>query len=150
MTSVFLIPKDHYSSVKDDVEALITKSIKLSDGRDDFATVWNELQRTHQQLWMVFDSENKPIAALLTSIKAYALKRMFLLQWLGGEDMDDWLGRLLDTLAAFAKANSCAGMEIVGREGWKRALRDRGWEANLVVCTKYFDEEAVKETRDAA
>jgi hypothetical protein len=42
--------------------------------------------------------------------------------WLAGGDMAELTTEMLPQVEAWAKANGCTRMEIVGRKGWKRVL----------------------------
>lgn len=76
-------------------------------------------------------------SAIITEIVDYPQKAMCRI-WLAGGDLDE----LMDAekaIAHWAKANGCAGMEIVGRKGWSRQLKD--YRETSVVLMKDFSDE---------
>ena len=39
-------------------------------------------------------------------------------------------------------------MELVGRRGWDRFLKESGWEAKHIICERFFDEEESEEEEE--
>ena len=58
--------------------------------------------------------------------------------WLAGGDLDE-LMQAEKSIAVWAKAQGCDAMEINGRMGWKRKLKD--YKATSVVLTKDLRDE---------
>jgi hypothetical protein len=76
-------------------------------------------------------------SAIITEIVDYPQKAMCRI-WLAGGDLDE----LMDaekSIAYWAKTQGCAGMEIVGRRGWSRQLKD--YRQSAVVLMKDFSNE---------
>ena len=76
-------------------------------------------------------------SAIVTEIVDYPQKAMCRI-WLAGGDLDE----LLDAEAAiceWAKTLGCSGMEIIGRRGWSRTLKN--YRESAVVLMKDFDNE---------
>ena len=76
-------------------------------------------------------------SAIITEIVDYPQKAMCRI-WLAGGDLDE----LMDAekyIAYWAKTHGCAGMEIVGRRGWSRQLKD--YRQSAVVLMKDFSNE---------
>jgi len=149
MMNVSLIPPEAFVIVAKDAERLLAPAVALSSGREDLSTVWTRLITEQYQLWMFFDEENEPEGALVTRVEEYPLKKLLNLLFIGGENLEGWHRELLSTLEDYAKDHDCAGMETVGRMGWKRFLKDFGWETTHIVCEKTFDV-IEEEQQDAA
>ena len=147
--TVSIIPKEVLNVVAHDVERFLEPAITLSGGRDDMSSVWKQLLAGQFQLWMAFeDEDNTPKGALVTRIEHYPLKKMINYLYIGGDDLKEWHKDMLAIVEKFAKENGCQGMELVGRKGWERFLKECGWEAKHIICERFFDEdEEVKEEK---
>jgi|TARA_R110000796_G_scaffold101324_1_gene210036 hypothetical protein len=149
--TVSFIPKDVFSVVARDVEEFLAPAIELSHGRDDMTSIWKYLILGQSQLWMAFDDEdNKPKGALVTRIEDYPLKKMINYLYIGGDDLKEWHKDMLAIVEKFAREQGCEGMELVGRKGWDRFLKDCGWEAKHIICERFFDEETQQEKLNVA
>ena len=60
-------------------------------------------------------------STIVTEILDFPLMRVCRI-WLAGGDMAELTTEMLPQVEAWAKANGCTRMEIVGRKGWKRVL----------------------------
>lgn len=58
----------------------------------------------------------------------------FLHIFLAGGDLEE-LKSMVPTWVNFAQFNGCSQLTICGRRGWERALREQGWNADLVCLT---------------
>jgi len=75
-----------------------------------------------------------PRGCAVTEIIKYPQKKVLHI-FLAGGDMDQILD--MDSSAVeFAKMNGCTGMSIAGRRGWKRVLKNKGYEETFTVLGK--------------
>lgn len=58
---------------------------------------------------------------------------------LGGEDMDEWLGDLLEYLYKWAEENNMDRIEHMGRQGWVRKLEPYGYKERYTFMTREVD-----------
>ena len=137
--SVSLIPREGFDFVRKDMEAYLAPTLALSGGRENLSTVWQRLITGEYQMWMCFDEDFKVKGVQITRIEQYPLLKMLNLIFTGGTDLEDWHEELIAMLERFAKDHNCAGLEGVGRLGWKRFLKDYGWKVDNVICEKLFD-----------
>ena len=86
----------------------------------------------HAQHWRGRKSE------IVTEIRSYPLAKICRI-WLAGGDMDELVNQMLPDVEAWAKANGCSRMEVVGRKGWKRVLKD--YREPYAVLTKELRDE---------
>jgi len=84
----------------------------------------------HAQLWRGKHSE------IVTEIKVYPTIQVCRI-WLAGGDMDELVKEMLPDVEAWAKERGCARMEICGRKGWKRVLKD--YREQYAVLTKEIE-----------
>jgi hypothetical protein len=147
--TVSYIPKEVFSVVARDVERFLAPAIELTHGRDDMTSIWRSLMLQQAQLWMAFDDEtDKPKGALVTRVEMYPLKKMMNYLYIGGNDLKEWHKDMLAAVEKFARAEGCRGMELVGRRGWDRFLKESGWEAKHIICERFFDEEESEEEEE--
>jgi hypothetical protein len=62
-------------------------------------------------------------SALVTEIVRYPLKKVCRI-WLAGGEMSELTNEMLPAVEAWAKQKECAAVEIIGRHGWQRVLKD--------------------------
>lgn len=73
-------------------------------------------------------------SAIVTEIVDYPKKTMCRI-WLAGGDLEE-LTQAEVALSAWAKTQGCDGIEIIGRRGWSRTLKD--YRESAVVLMKDF------------
>lgn len=103
-------------------------ALERSGNRADLEEVLEDIERGHAQLW---ETDN---ATVVTQVSDYGVFRC-LNVWLAGGRLEEIIG-LLDSAERFAKAHGCTKIEVNGRRGWKRALRDHGFKEESVILSK--------------
>ena len=91
------------------------------------------LLRGAWQLWVAVDDDNEVHASGVTRIDNYPRKRVLTITFLGGKEMKNWK-HLLSDIEATAVQNGCNELEIQGRKGWAREMKD--FKHTDVVCYK--------------
>lgn len=97
------------------------------------------------QLWAVYDEEtNEMHGFLMTEIKSYPQKKMFVIQYcaMTSNHMKHIEDKMHETADKFAKDMGCHGIEFFGRPGWEPHVKKRGYTVKTVVFEKHFDEVA--------
>ena len=97
------------------------------------------------QLWAVYDEEtNEMHGFLMTEIKSYPQKKMFVIQYcaMTSNHMKHIEDKMHETADKFAKDMGCHGIEFFGRPGWEPHVKKRGYTVKTVVYEKHFDEVA--------
>ena len=89
----------------------------------------------------------EPKGALVTRIEQYPLKKMINYLYIGGDDLKEWHQDMLAIVEKFAREKDCQGMELVGRKGWDRFLKECGWKAKHIICERFFDEEEAEQEK---
>jgi hypothetical protein len=93
------------------------------------------------QLWVVFSvEEQKAYGHVITEIKQYPQCKMLTIQYCAGEHnhMQFVEDKMYDVLDNFAKDTQCAGIELIGRPGWGKHVKKRGYEIQSVMYQKFF------------
>jgi hypothetical protein len=91
-------------------------------------------------LWAVHDA-NGIHGHVITEIKQYPKCKMLAAQYCamtpGTMELVEDL--LHETTQRFARDASCAGVEFVGRPGWKNIAKRRGYSVQAVMYQKFFE-----------
>jgi len=74
------------------------------------------------QLWVKFDTEVR--GAFITKIAKYPQKNLLCVILLGGKEFHKWRDEADALLNAFGKENNCEYIELFGRKGWGKVLKD--------------------------
>ena len=97
--------------------------------QEDF---FESLMNQDMQLWVALE-DTEVVACMVTRIVSYPQKRLLRFVFIGGEGMDKWLENL-PIVENFALINGCTSLEIWGRKGWIKILKD--WECKYHIITK--------------
>ena len=92
-------------------------------------------------LWVVH--ENRGVAGhVITEIKTYPQCKMLTIQYCAMETgtLDEINEKMQDVATRFAKDAGCAGIEFVGRPGWRATAREYGYTVQSVMYQKFFEE----------
>jgi hypothetical protein len=117
---------------------LLKPAVEQSLGRFTLEDVYHLVVTQESHLWVVLD-EDEIIATCTTTFTQYPRKRMLTGQFLGGTRLMEWMGDLDEMLQRWGMDHGCAGIELTGRRGWVRALRDIGWNATFFITEKGYE-----------
>lgn len=98
-----------------------------------------QAKRCDAQLWGYYDGENLR-GAVATRVHATTAGRFCNLWVCVGFDADDLIDGVLSEIETWARSVGCHALEIVGRRGWERRLKGRGFEKTAVVLEKRLAE----------
>lgn len=112
------ITAEHLATHWPVVEPLLAKATPYSfDGiSTDLLKKWIEARDA--QLW-VTDG-----AAIVTKIVIYPHLKALQIVALGGSGMRKWLPDVELTLEAYGRFHGCSRLEVIGRKGWSRVLKN--------------------------
>ncbi len=114
------------------VEPMFRTATDRSSGRYETSDILSELLSNQSQLWVTFTMDEEPeiIHTINTKITQYPRKKALAVAFGCGLDnlIDEWIDLLNSRLEAFARKNGCDMLEMAGRRGWGRKVRDVGWE----------------------
>ena len=99
--------------------------------------VIDELLTNTAQLW-VLRRGGDPYAVGVSRLEQTSKGLMVRAWLLAGEQMEDWLGDLILTVARKASEVGAVGFRLEGRPGWGPTLRKRGFKTQAVVMEKMF------------
>jgi len=94
-----------------------------------------------QMLLLAVHDDDSVYGHVICEVKAYPQCKMLTVQYCAGEPhhmhfVEDDMYALLDNLATQAGA---AGIEFVGRPGWKKSAQSHGYEVQSVTYQKFFE-----------
>jgi hypothetical protein len=114
-----------WSQVKPQIE-------KALDGSYSSYDILEYIKQNRMQLWISWNDGIE--ASFVTEVCDYPQMRV--LRWVlaGGSNMESWLDLVTSKVEDWAKRNNCQRLEIVGRKGWTKVLRD--YEPQAVYFVK--------------
>ena len=102
-------------------EYLIT-ALEYGLGEYSIGDIKNACLARDMQLWVKMDREVQ--GAFVTKIAKYPQKNLLCVILLGGDKFKEWRDEADALLNAFGKEHNCEYVELFGRKGWGRALKD--------------------------
>jgi len=102
-------------------EYLIT-ALEYGLGEYSIGDIKNACISRDMQLWVKIDREVK--GAFITKIAKYPQKNLLCVILLGGKEFHKWRDEADALLNAFGKENNCEYIELFGRKGWGKVLKD--------------------------
>ena len=138
MIATGIVPKDAIADIWPTVAPLLSPAIDRAGDRMSMETVREALSGNTHLLWIATEGD-EVLAACVTRSALYPLKKMLVVESLGGRQMKRWLKNMNDTLTRYAKETDHDGLELYGRTGWVKALMPYGGKHSMVVCEVKFD-----------
>jgi len=102
-------------------EYLIT-ALEYGLGEYSIGDIKKSCKSKDMQLWVKMGREVK--GAFITKIAKYPQKNLLCVILLGGDEFQEWRDEADALLNAFGKEHNCEYVELFGRKGWGRALKD--------------------------
>ena len=119
------------------IEPQIEKALKHSQGESDTFDIFNWLMSPdYAQCWVVFNEDKKPLNVTITRINAYGQHRSLCIVATASfeqgkvntfntrDESQEPYKVMHEKLYDFAKENKLKRIELYGRPGWKRLLKD--------------------------
>lgn len=129
-----VVPKAGVRDLWPEIVPLLAPAVAQSNGRIDMGSVFDWLQRDLYLLWVVYPEPSSIRAAFLTRTAQYPRRRMLTVDAAGGSDLAEWVELADRTFRSYARQAELDGVELYGRPGWTRALRNLGWKQSAVLC----------------
>ena len=104
-----------WSQVKPQIE-------KALDGSYSSYDILEYIKQNRMQLWISWNDGIE--ASFVTEVCDYPQLRVMRWVLAGGSNMELWLDLVTSKVEDWAKRNNCQRLEIVGRKGWNKVLRD--------------------------
>ncbi len=104
------------------VEEYLNTALEYSLGEYSITDIKNACISKNMQLWVKLGKETK--GAFVTKIAKYPQKNLLIVILLGGNEFQEWRDEADALLNAFGKENNCEYVELFGRKGWGKMLKD--------------------------
>lgn len=105
---------------------------------EEFATlesIYSDLALGRFQLWLM-NSEDEFLLAMLTEIIVYPPTKVMRILWMGGEELGVAIDQFLDFMELWAYRQGISTIYVMGRKGWVRLLRSRGYAQTQWIVSK--------------
>jgi hypothetical protein len=131
------VPPEMVDDYWDVAFRLFSKSFEYSSMKISPEDVYEDVMRGNQSLWLVFEEEPfEVIGAFTIRVKTYPAGAALAGEHLGGERLAEWADQLFQIMEQYARDLGIKHLELVGRRGWEKILKPKGWKANLVIFEK--------------
>lgn len=117
------------------IESGIAKALERSNSDFTAERIRQKIDAGHSQLWVIASGEKILAAGTTELVELENGRKLCMVSTLAGEDMAVW-DHTWETFERFAKESGCDAIQIVGRIGWVRYLRDRGFKQPWCVLEK--------------
>ena len=114
MYEVSLVPTNEITKVWDRIEPLVDKVIPYTYGRMLTVDVLHSLITNQYHLWIIYKDEKEIEAIAITEFMKYPRKTVLLINFISGDNLDDWIKELDKTLVKFSKESGCDFLEALG------------------------------------
>ena len=104
------------------VEEYLITALEYGLGEYSIGDIKKSCKSKDMQLWVKMGREVK--GAFVTKIAKYPQKNLLCVILLGGDEFQEWRDEADALLNAFGKEHNCEYVELFGRKGWGRALKD--------------------------
>jgi hypothetical protein len=131
---ISLVPQESISLFWDDACQHFERSFNYSPIFVDKDELLVDCLNGDLTLWVVYDeTPDQMIGAFTVRIKKYPGGTVLSGEHLGGSRLDEWADQLFDMMDQYAKLYNVSALELIGRRGWEKILKPRGWTADLVT-----------------
>lgn len=139
--TITLVPPHYIETLWDDVKHHVAKAAIRSNGRWTLEALKQALIYNHQSLWVAFDKDHKIDGIGTTELVNYPARKILAVQFLGGDNFNDWVWEINQRFQDWAIDNDCDGIEATARMGFWKWLQQDGYERAYVTYEKRFVDE---------
>ena len=116
------------------VEEYLNAALKHGLGEYSTSDIKSACISKNMQLWVKIDKEVQ--GAFVTKISKYPQKNILCVLLLGGKEFIKWRDEADALLNAFGKENNCEYVELFGRKGWGKMLKDINYKEQTRLFAK--------------
>lgn len=138
---IALIPPGKVAGFVPALLPYLEESSRWSRGRATVDDLLRFVLTGQMHLWAVYEGETIK-GHVVTEVKTYPQCNMLAIQYCAMEPgtLDQINDKMQEIAVRFAKDAGCAGIEFVGRPGWKKTAQKFGYAVQSVMYQKFFDE----------
>lgn len=124
MIKIKKVQVEDVDSCWEGVRGWISKACDLSNGKHTMETTYCLIKDGTMDLFLVYiHGELK--SAYVGQQMYYPAKVIYLLLFIGGGEVIKNLKEMQEYFIAYAKFKGCNGIEVVGRVGWAKVIKDK-------------------------
>ena len=123
MMQIRQVDKESVDVYWDKVKNWIHKVVKQSHGRHSLFTTYELLKKGTMTMFLV-EEKNKFCAVYVVQTIYYPAKIVLGILFCGGSKIIKNVKQIENFFIQFAKKNNCEGLEIMGRKGWDRVIKN--------------------------
>jgi len=116
------------------VEEYLNAALKHGLGEYSTSDIKSACISKNMQLWVKIDKEVQ--GAFVTKISKYPQKNILCVLLLSGKEFMTWRDEADALLNAFGKENNCEYVELFGRKGWGKVLKDINYKEQTRLFAK--------------
>ena len=137
---ISLVPVGQVAAAVAAVLPFLKESARWTRGRATEDDILSFVLSGKMLLWVVHD-ERTAMGHIITEVKQYPQCKMLTIQYCAMvpgtmESVEDQMQELAKSAAISA---GCAGIEFVGRPGWRLTAQKYGYEVQSVMYQKFFE-----------
>lgn len=117
------------------VQEYLIAALKYGLGEYSIEDIKKSCISRDMQLWVKFDKEGVQ-GAFVTKISQYPQMNILCVLLLGGNEFIKWRDEADALLNAFGKENNCKYVELFGRKGWGKVLKDINYKEQTRLFAK--------------
>lgn len=138
--NVSLVPHGSVAGLIPALMPFLVESERWARGRVNVDDLLRFVLNGQMHLWVVHDNQSI-YGHLITEIKHYPQCKMLTVQYCAMQQnlMAMVEDEMQSKAAQFAKDAGCAGIEFVGRPGWRKTANKYGYEVQSVMYQKFFE-----------
>ena len=126
------------------VGPLLNKALERTIGEISLEDIKELLKEQRQQLWIIVDEQEREIiGAFTTEIYIYPNQKHLRGHLWGTKKntLKKWMDVWSEPVEKFCKENKISHIETAGRDGWTRALRNKGYKKYYTVLVKEINDD---------
>jgi hypothetical protein len=140
MMDISLVPVGQVAAAIPAVLPFLSESAQWTRGRATEDDILNFILSGKMHLWVVHE-DRTAMGHIITEVKQYPQCKMLTIQYCAMvpgtmEAVEDKMQELAE---GAAKGAGCAGIEFVGRPGWRQTAQKYGYEVQSVMYQKFFE-----------
>lgn len=140
MMDISLVPVGQIAAAVPAVLPFLQESAEWTRGRASADDILRLVMNGQMQLWVVHN-DRTAMGHIVTEVKQYPQCKMFTVQYCAmvPGTMDAVEDKMQALAEGAARSAGCAGIEFVGRPGWRQTARTYGYEVQSVMYQKFFE-----------
>ena len=137
---ISLVPPGQVALVVPALLPFLQQSQHWSRGRVTVDDILRFVLNGQMQLWVVHN-DRTAMGHIVTEVKQYPQCKMLAVPYCAIEpgSLQEVDAVMHETAERFAKSAGCAGIEFVGRPGWRKTANKHGYAVQSVMYQKFFE-----------